>query len=71
MNLCSFCEANAGRINANRECCQLRDLAQSPRHTQAAYGASLTESARVALRPKLVEEIKRLKLLKLNQGDEK
>lgn len=65
-DLCDLCATNSGRTNANRACCRLRELAQSPRHQQAAYARQLTWEQREELRPRLAAEIARLKKLKGN-----
>jgi hypothetical protein len=62
--LCDWCATNAGRTKKGRPCCELRQLAQSPRHAQAEYAATLTTSDRDALRPVLAAEIKRLRELR-------
>ena len=58
---CEWCEVNAGRTHATRECCLLRRLAIAPRHVQAAHAATLSTKEKNAMRPLLVAEIKRLK----------
>lgn len=62
---CEWCTTNAGRTHADRPCCQLRDLAMSPRHAQAAFAEGLTEEGRDELRPRLKAEIARLKELRM------
>lgn len=62
--LCMWCKTNAGRTSANRPCCQLRALAQAPRHLQAAYAQGLTQEQRDELRPRLTAEKKRLTRIK-------
>lgn len=61
--ICIWCKTNAGRTHGDRPCCQLRALAQAPRHVQAEYAKGLTQEQREALRPRLAAEIKRLKAL--------
>jgi len=34
--VCEFCLAMSGRFNANRECCQVRQLVGAPAHLRAA-----------------------------------
>ncbi|MGK5049508.1 hypothetical protein ACQ4WP_26970 [Janthinobacterium sp. GB4P2] len=62
---CEWCATNAGRTHADRKCCQLRRLAMSPRHAQAAHAESLTKEERDELRPRLKAEIARLKELRM------
>lgn len=62
--ICAWCEVNAGKTHATRPCCLLRRLALAPRHVVAAYAAGLTEDERDALRPRIIEEKKRLKGIK-------
>lgn len=64
--ICTWCKTNAGRTNAHRPCCQLRALAQAPRHVQAEHAQGLTQEQRDELRPLLAAEKKRLKSLKTN-----
>lgn len=61
---CDLCLSNSGRTNAKRGCCVLLDLAQSPRHVREAYAASLTETERDELRPRMKVEMERLKELR-------
>lgn len=62
--ICMWCKTNAGRTNATRPCCQLRALAQAPRHLQAEYAKGLTQEQRDELRPRLTAEKKRLTRIK-------
>lgn len=61
MDKCEWCKVNSGRTHANRECCQLRRLAQAPRGYILEYVKTLTEEEKTALRADLIEEKKRLK----------
>jgi len=58
---CELCQVNSGRTHATRECCQLRRLAQAPRHLILEYVKTLSEDEKTALRADLIEEKKRLK----------
>jgi hypothetical protein len=60
---CLLCATNSARTSP-LPCCQLRQLAQSPRHVQAEHGKSLTQDERDALRPELAVEIARLRGIK-------
>lgn len=63
MTHCELCLANAGQTNANRECCQIRMLAQMPANRMEPYAAKLTASEKDQLRPLLIAEKKRLREL--------
>jgi len=58
---CLFCLENSGRTHANRECCQLRRLAQMPKAMLVAYVKGMTEEAKTKLREDLKAEKLRLK----------
>ena len=60
--ICEWCETNAGRTS-KRECCILRGLAQMPANRLREYAKTLSRAEQVELRPKLIEERKRLKEL--------
>lgn len=36
-HLCEWCQVNAGMINAQRPCCQLRQIANSPAHIRQGH----------------------------------
>lgn len=63
-DLCDWCIAMVGRFNAHRECCQIRLLANAPRHQrEQAYdrirkeGGELSETA---IKRRVAAEYKRL-----------
>ena len=63
-DLCDLCIAMAGRFHAHRECCQIRLLANAPRHQrEQAYerirkeGGELSEAA---IKRRVAGEYKRL-----------
>lgn len=61
---CEWCKTNSGRTNANRECCEIRRLAQAPRHVLAEYAKTLSEDEKSVLRLKIKSERERIKALK-------
>ena len=63
--ICEWCATDACRTHANRKCCQLRRLANSPRHVRVEYAKTLTDSEQADLRPRLSAEIKRLRDVRL------
>jgi hypothetical protein len=68
--ICEWCEVNAGRTS-NKECCVLRRLAQMPQSHLREYAKRLTKAEQDELRPKLIEERKRLKEKKSEQAKKK
>ena len=53
--VCEFCLALSGRFNANRECCQIRQLTGAPHHVRAAA----YDRARIEGGAGAVDELKR------------
>ncbi len=56
-----FCLTNSGRTHANRKCCELRMLAQAPRHILVEYGKKLSKEDADELRQAIINERTRLK----------
>lgn len=63
VQICPWCDVNAGRTHGERRCCQLRELALAPKHVKAEYARGLSEPERAALRLRLQDEMNRLKAL--------
>ena len=64
---CHYCLTNDHRTTAHNACCQLRMLAQAPRHRLRAYTDTLSSAERDALRTLFVSEQTRLAKLKLTK----
>ena len=64
---CQYCLTNDPRFTAHNACCQLRMLAQAPKHRLRAYTDTLKSAERDALRTLFVSEQTRLAKLKLQK----
>ena len=64
ITLCSHCVTNSPCFTAHNACCQLRMLAQAPKHRLRAYTDTLKGVERDALRTLFVLEQTRLAKLK-------
>jgi hypothetical protein len=73
---CEHCLAFSGRVNANRRCCQIREIAGMPKgQRQAHYEKVRTTQGEEALRT-LIQEVtteyhRKLQFLKKTTGEPK
>ena len=60
---CEFCRSNVPRFKDGLECCELRKIARLPNDFLWHHRCKLTDEEWQALKPKLIEERRRLKAI--------